>query len=210
MKKNNSLILLIIFLICIFLTGCPIPSDNNNNDKKNDAGDKSFDPGDTLPLSIRNSTPLILPAGVSAGNINGGAVSLISAFPLSINLTNNTLTPYAFTFKAGSNFWANRGEYQNLIMVWDVTITINPGNNATIILPTFCLNPYLNAPSTSDDFILGTVYTGDCMGQIINILSTKNPATFDVAEIFMIQDAIWECLVNGFLTQARINQLNAL
>jgi len=46
-------------------------------------------------------------AGVSAGKINGGAISLISNFPMSINLTNNTLTTYIYTFKAVQIFWAD-------------------------------------------------------------------------------------------------------
>lgn len=164
------LILLIIFLICIFFTGCPIPPGGGENN----TGSSHYTPGSTLPPSITNSSSLTLPTGVSASKITYGALSLSSTFPMSINLTNNTSTTYIYTFKAGSNFWANTGETQNLILVWDVIITINPGNNATIILPTFCLNPYLHTPDTDDNFILGTVYTGGCMGQIINIFKKNS------------------------------------
>ncbi len=212
MKKNYSSILLIIFLICIFFIGCPIPPAGigNGNDIGNDISGSTYVPGSTLPSSIKNSTSLSLPVGVSASKINGGAISLISTYPLSIDLTNNTLTTYIYTFKAGSNFWADTGATQNLIIVWDIAAIITPGNNSTIILPTFCLNSSLHAPDTVDNFILGTVYTGGSMGQIINILSTKDPTTFNVFDLQIIQDAIWECMTDGILSPVTIANLNAL
>ena len=216
MKKINLFILLLIFMISILFIGCPIQTDSNSdngNDKKeknDDSNNNTHVPGSNLPSSITNSTPLTLPSGVTINKMNGGTLSLISTFPVSLILTNNTSTTYNYTFNAGSNFWADTEEAQNLIIVWDVSITINPGNNSSIILPTFCINPSLSAPGIYDNYCLGTIYTDGCMGQIINILSTKIPSTFDYFDLTIIQAAIAECLANGTLSTTTINLLNAL
>lgn len=212
MKKNSLIFILIILLIGIFFIGCPasIPTGSGSSDNENDNNENNYVEGTTLPAAIINSTPITLPAGVTLSKMNGGALSLISTFPSSIILTNNTSTTYNYILKAGSNFWVDSGNTQNLIIVWDINITIKPGNNPSIILPTFCINPELNGPDSYDNYCLGTVYTDSCMGQIINILSTKNPSTFDLVDIMIIQDAIGECMENGSLSTTTTNLLKGI
>jgi hypothetical protein len=97
-----------------------------------------------------------------------------------------------------------------MIILYDVVITIAAGGTISEDLPTYCLNSGLSGPGWGDGYVLGTVYTGGCIGEIINILSTKDPSTFDYLDISVIQDAVWDCMDYGELTDSSRDDLNAL
>lgn len=175
-----------------------------------DTGIGSYTPGDNLPDALLQSPVIDLPGGITVEEISGDSTSMDSAFPATIVLANSTAAPVDVTFSAGSNFWCTNDAAQNLIIVYDYTLTVPAGGTRSGTLPTYCLNSALDAPGEQDGYILGTVYTGGCMGTIISILSTKDPSSFDLFDHFTINDAIWECLEEGSITQDTLDLLNAL
>ncbi len=193
------LFLMLLLLVLLFsFSGC-----------NTDLG--SFLPGSNLPAGFRQSTSIILPDGITAEEITGDSSSMDSAFPATIVLENSTGAAVDVTFSAGSNFWCTNDAAQNLIIVYDYTITVPAGSNQSGTLPSYCLNSLLAAPDEQDGYVLGTVYTDGCIGQIISILSGKDPSSFDYfTDIWTVQDAIWECLDNGSLSQTTLDALHAL
>jgi hypothetical protein len=142
--------------------------------------------------------------------ISGDAVSPDSSFPATIVLENSSSSSIDVTLDPGSNIWCTNEEAQNLIIVYSYTITVPAGSTETGTMPTYCLNSSLDAPDGDDSFVLGTVYTDGCIGEIITILSSKNTSSFDYSHQLTVQLAIWECLDEGSLSTATIDDLNNL
>jgi hypothetical protein len=211
-KLWPKIILLIVSVSFLIFTGCDLGrlwTGDETEDAAND--DPDYTPGTNLPDEITDGTPISLPDGVAANSITGDAASwAISTYPISISLSNSSSQSVTVTFAAGSTFWCKNGDAQNMIIVYDVTINIGTGATATEDLPTYCLNSGLSAPEEEDGFVLGTVYTGGCIGEIINILSTKDPSSFDYYDTSVIQTAVWDCMDYGELTDSSRDALNAL
>ena len=196
----------------LLFAGCDL--DRTSPDDETEAAandDPDYTPGTTLPNEITGSTQISLPDGVAANSITGYSEDWdLSTFPITITLTNSSSQSITVTFAAGSTFWCKNGDAQNMIIVYDVTISIAAGATATEDLPTYCLNSGLSAPEAEDGFVLGTVYTGGCIGEIINILSTKDKSTIDYYDTSVIQTAVWDCMDYGELTESSRDALNAL
>lgn len=169
--------------------------------------DDDHTPGENLPSEITGGDPITLPDEVKVKGITGGADCDIGEYPITIELRNTSFSSTSATFEAGSNFWCENGDTQNLILVYDVTIDIPKRETVTECLPTFCLNSDLGAPGTYDEYILGTVYTDACIGKIIEILNDKDPDTFDYYDLGTIQDAIWECMDVGEISEYTLEEL---
>lgn len=200
-KYKNVLLLSLLFLLTIPIltfTGC-------------DLDDLFYIPGSTLPPKITDATPMTLPDNVTVTSISGSSENEeISSYPITIKLSNSASRSVTVKFSAGSNFWCENDSAQNLIIVYDVSIKISAGETITEDLPTYCLNSGLDAPDEEDSFVVGTVYTDGCIGEIIDILSDKDPSKFDSSEILFIQKAVWECMDNGKLTSFTLEQLEDL
>ncbi len=177
---------------------------------RSSGGIGGYAPGDTLPNDITKGTAITLPDGIVVESMTGDGTCYDGEFPMTISLSNNSSQQINVTLSAGSNFWCTNASAQNLIIVQNVTVTIPAGVNVKKCLPSYCLNSGLGAPSESDQYVLGTVYTGGCIGEIINIINTKDPGTFDYYDISIIQMAIWECMDYGSLSSDTVNELNAL
>lgn len=216
MKKHKRFrVLFFLFLVAIpglIFTGCDLDRTRPGDETEAAANDdSSYTPGTTLPDEMTDGTPITLPDGTAVNSITGDAASWeVSTYPITIKLTNASSQAVTVTFTAGSTFWCKNGDAQNMIIVYDVTINIGAGATVTDDLPTYCLNSGLSAPEEEDGFVLGTVYTGGCIGEIINILSTKDPNTFDYYDTSVIQTAVWECMDDGELSSYTRDDLNAL
>lgn len=207
LRKRAIFLLIPLLLLSMFLAGsCDL--DRTRDEDTDETGE--YTPGDTLPDAVTNGTEVTVPAGITVDDINGDAYCLDGEFPITIVLTNTSSQTVTVTFPAGSTYWVENGDTQNLIIVYDVSIEVTAGDTVTYCLPTFCLNSSLSAPGGSDQYVLGTVYTGGCIGTIIDIIASKDPSAFDYYDLAVIQDAIWDCMDYGEIDEYTLNELNAM
>jgi len=126
-------------------------------------------------------------------------LGLGSAFSLAVELCNPGTTPIEFCLPAGAYFEPGAGDVQPMLIGIDECLTVQPGCTEFLV-PTYCMNGGASAPDTED--VYGIVGAGiaqqACIAEILDLIKNKTEINS-----YIIQDAIWECMETGSITEAQ-------
>lgn len=137
-----------------------------------------------------------------------GGFTSDGAFGISISLTNTGTGNETVTLYAGTVFSPDSSSYQPMMIIQDITLTVEPGIQS-FILPVYCLAPDLDAPDASNGYTITGLTTDTCLNSVLDILSTKDIDNFTFEQVGTVQDAIWNCVTDSY-TSADTAALNAL
>lgn len=126
-------------------------------------------------------------------------LGLGSAFSLAFELDNPEATPVEFTLPAGSFFQTGSGEVQPMLVAVDETVTVPPGV-MIFCVPTYCMDVAAHAPSEEDVFSIAGIAQQACIAEIVDLVRGKE---IDFAASSIIQEAVWDCIENGSISQAQ-------
>lgn len=114
--------------------------------------------------------------------------NMFNAFAdLAMGLRNDTGSDITFTIGPGYTFEPQDGGSQTMMLLEPLTVTASPGSS-TACIPTYCIDPQLDAPGGADHYALGCMVTNPCILERIEYYRTHEAA------MMFIQDEIWACV----------------
>ena len=138
---------------------------------------------------------------------------MTSTFLITITLTNTTTDTVTITLPPGLTFIPTDNGYQPMMIIQEVTITIDSGETVSQCLAVFCLDVGASAPDeeaayTGYNIVLMTG-TG-CLPDILEILAGVDFTQLDYFDYQDIQDVIWSCTSYGSIDTEELDFLNNL
>lgn len=132
-------------------------------------------------------------------------------FNLCMTVTNITSVNVTITISAGTRFNPADSDFQPMLVIYDITITITPGTSRYCI-PVYCLARTKSAPSSSDDKYdeADMIPESGCLKDIVDITSTKDIESLSHTDLSSIQDIIWNCVDEGDFSSDDETFLNGL
>jgi hypothetical protein len=129
-------------------------------------------------------------------------LGLGSAFSLAVELCNPGTTPIEFCLPAGAYFEPGAGDVQPMLIGTDKCLTVQPGCTEFLV-PTYCMNGGASAPGPEDIYgIAGAgVAQQACIAEILDLI--RDETEISHTNSYVIQDAVWECMETGSITEAQ-------
>jgi hypothetical protein len=124
---------------------------------------------------------------------SSGLMPLGGAYTLVIYITNISQIDITITIDPGTWFLPESGDYQPMLVVVTIPITVLVGETITVSIPVFCLASDKSAPDESSDYNICELVNLDCLTDIVNILRTKDFSLITTMEVMEIQANIWYC-----------------
>lgn len=127
-------------------------------------------------------------------------MGLGSSFSLVFELHNPEITPIEFILPAGTFFQPGASDVQPMLIAKETCLMVEPGY-MKFLVPTYCMDGNASAPSAEDDFsVIGAgVFQKPCIDEILDLIKDKENITH--ANSYAIQDAIWNCMELGSITE---------
>ena len=133
----------------------------------------------------------------------GGNVSCISAcgqnlpaglpnmttFQLACQFNNSSSGNIQFIIPAGAYFNPPSSEFQPMLVIQDLLITVAPGLNWNCI-STYCMDLGAGIPEATSIYAIGGIIDDECMKRVIETARGKALNSQDKGNL---QDAIWDC-----------------
>ncbi len=131
-------------------------------------------------------------------------------FTVVMYITNITTQDITITLEPGTWFFPGSDDYQPMIIVVTVTITITAGETVIRPIPVFCLASDKSAPDESSDYLICNKASFDCLTEIVEILKTKDFAQISIDQTYQIQSIIWDCSEGNPVDYDYLNALPSL
>ncbi len=141
---------------------------------------------------------------------SSGIISTSGSFTVYIHITNITTHDITITIVPGTWFFPGSDEYQPMIVMVTVTITITAGETITQPIPVFCLASDKSAPDELSDYTACDMVTLPCLTEIVDILKTKDFSKLSIDQTMQIQDIIWDCSEGNPVDYDYLNALPSL
>lgn len=156
---------------------------------------------------------ITLPAGISIASVDGDSsgnsdLSLLQqgSCLLRVTINNTGASDVNVDLLAGWVFIADDNEVQDMGIFQDIQVVATPGSTV-VYVPTFCVDPDLSLPDSSDTFEMNGTITQSALQSVITLLETKTITLTDIASIMSI---IYDCIQSGSLSTVNQATLNAL
>lgn len=127
-----------------------------------------------------------------------GLTDSSGAFSVAINIANSGSSTETVTIQAGTVLTPASSDYQPMMLIQDIDLTITPGDTEEFLLPVYCLAPSLNAPDGTNSYTISDITNDACLLNILDILSTKDVDSFTFSDSSVVQDSIWNCIEGDY------------
>ena len=124
---------------------------------------------------------------------SSGLMPLGGAFTLVIYVTNISQSDITITIDPGTWFIPESGDYQPMLVVVTIPVSVLVGETVTVSVPVFCLAADKSAPDELSDYNMCDLVNLDCLTDIVDILETKDFSLISYEEVMEIQANIWNC-----------------
>ncbi|MCK4906858.1 MAG: hypothetical protein KAS64_04880 [Spirochaetes bacterium] len=170
---------------------------------------------------VYNINQPAIPTGLTITEITSGVITNTNDLfngswaHLTVSICNSTASDINFTVDSGFVFIPASTSAQSMTIIQTKIITVIPGCNVYVI-PVYCLNSDLAAPSIEYQYQLQGIVYRPCLLQIMTILQGKDltiastPYSTLFPQFMQIQNIIWSCIQTGTLTSADISFLEGL
>lgn len=144
--------------------------------------------------------------GIDMGGIGMGDIDMgMTGFRLSFTLNNPGTITESFTLPAGAYYQPGTSDVQPMLLIEDHVLNVDPGQ-MTFCIPTYCMDSHAAGPSDNDVYSIADIAQQPCITEILDLLKGKSNAS--LAESFLtIQDAVWKCTDEGFITDEQRTKL---
>ncbi len=134
-------------------------------------------------------------------SVSDHATDGIGAFYLAIDIFNDNSTLETVTIKAGTIFTPISSEYQPMMLIQDIDLSVRSGRTEDFLLPVYSMDSSLNPPepTSSNDYKVSIITNDSCLKEILQIVRNVNNINF--ADASVIQNTIWNC------SQYRVSEL---
>ncbi len=141
---------------------------------------------------------------------DAGFVDSSGAFSVGIQITNTGSATEIVEIKAGTVLTPDSADYQPMMLIQDIDLTITPGDTEEFLLPVYCLAPSLSAPDSTNSYTIADITDDGCLLNILAILATKDVDNFTFSDSGVVQDSIWNCIEDDYDDAVDTPALNAL
>lgn len=140
--------------------------------------------------------------------ITSGLAPAGGAFPLRLEITNNTDGIIQFSINSGTWLFPSSDSYQPMLVAMPISIPVPANQTVNTIFSAFCLASSKEPPDMSSEYTCcNTISSNGCLSDIMTVLETKDMNAFTYQQNLQVQMIIWNCIEGENVDMAYLNGL---
>ncbi len=140
--------------------------------------------------------------------ITSGLAPAGGAFPLRLEITNNTDGIIQFSINSGTWLFPSSDSYQPMLVVMPISIPVPANQTVNTKFSAFCLASGKEPPDMSSEYTCcNTISSSGCLADIMTVLETKDMNAFTYQQTLQVQMIIWNCIEGENVDMAYLNGL---